>query len=207
MTRSDETSPLPRQSRRRGAGNAASRANQGALGAPEDAAPLSKTRRKAAMHDLQDLGEALVGLSNARRAQLNLPERLDNAIREAQGITKWEGRRRQMQFIGKLMREVDPDPIRVQIAQWNSAPAAEQARLSRVERWRERLLSEPEALALLVAEVPTADRSRLAALIARTHAERLHSQPPHAHRELFRVLNALLASPPVEPGEGATHDE
>jgi ribosome-associated protein len=194
MTRSDETPPLPRQSRRRGAGSAGNGADQDPV-LTSDTAPLSKTRRKAAMHDLQDLGEALVGLSTARRAQLQLPERLDTAIREAQSITKWEGRRRQMQFIGKLMRDVDPDPIRTQIAQWNSAPAAEKARLSRVERWRERLLSEPEALALLVADAPATDRSRLSALIARTHAERLHGQPPHAYRELFRVLNTLLSRP------------
>jgi ribosome-associated protein len=168
---------------------------------------MSKTRRKAAMHDLQDLGEALVGLSNARREQLKLPERLDNAIREAQSITKWEGRRRQMQFIGKLMRDVDPDPIRAQIAQWNSAPAAEKARLSRVERWRERLLSEPDALAVLVADVPAADRSRLSALVGRTHGERLHRQPPHAYRELFRVLNALLENPSSDSGEGRSGDE
>jgi len=194
MTRSDETTRPPRQSRHRGAGHVGAGADPTAL-PTSDAVPLSKTRRKAAMHDLQDLGEALVGLSNARRAQLKLPELLDHAIREAQGITKWEGRRRQMQFIGKLMREVDPAPIRAQIAQWNSAPAAEKARLSRVERWRERLLSEPDALASLVADAPATDRSRVSALIARTHAERLHGRPPHAYRELFRVLNSLLKTP------------
>jgi ribosome-associated protein len=205
MTRSDET-PRPRQSRRRGAGNV----DSGAAERPppaSDTVPMSKTRRKAAMHDLQDLGEALVGLSSARRERLKLPERLDNAIREAQSITKWEGRRRQMQFIGKLMRDVDPDPIRAQIAQWNRAPAAEKARLSRVERWRERLLSEPDALALLVADVPAADRPRLSELVGRVHAERLHRQPPHAYRELFRVLNALFENPPSAGGEGASSDE
>jgi ribosome-associated protein len=209
MTRSDETPLPPRESRRRGAGNALNdqKRDQNRDAPDSAAAPVSKTRRKAAMHDLQDLGETLVRLSNARRAELALPERLDNAIVAAQSITKWEGRRRQMQFIGKLMRDVDPEPIRTRIAQWNTAPAAEKARLSRVERWRERLLSDADALALLAADAPAADRSRLATLIARTQAERLHGQPPHAYRELFRVLNTLLSQQPGDAKEDAADDE
>ena len=84
--------------------------------APDDAladgnAAPSKTRRKAEMHALQDLGEAMVRLPADRLAALGLPERLFDAIREARNITRWEARRRQMQFIGRLMRDVDPLPI------------------------------------------------------------------------------------------------
>jgi ribosome-associated protein len=154
----------------------------------------SKTRRKAEMHALQDLGEAMVRLSPARLAALALPERLADAIAAARQITKWEARRRQMQFIGRLMREVDPVPIQARIEQWAGAPNAEKARLANVERWRTRLLSEVDALDRLCAENTTADRPRLAALVARVQDERAHAQPPHAYRELFRMLNALFAA-------------
>jgi len=167
--------------------------------APEDAPSLSdllpsKTRRKADMHALQDLGEAMVLLSPARLAALALPERLADAIADARQITKWEARRRQMQFIGRLMRDVDPVPIQARIEQWAGAPNAEKARLANVERWRTRLLSEVGALDQLCAENATADRPRLAALVARVQDERTHAQPPHGYRELFRMLNALFAA-------------
>jgi ribosome-associated protein len=173
------------------------------LGVVPDAAPddeaarddhPSKTRRKAEMHALQELGEALVDLAPGRLTALGLPERLADAIGEARQITKWEARRRQMQFIGRLMRDVDPTPIQAQLDQWSGAPSAEKARLANVESWRTRLLTEADALDRLCAENPSADRSRLAALIARVHHERAHAQPPHAHRELFRLLNVLLTS-------------
>ncbi len=100
-----------------------------------------------------------------------------------------------MQFIGRLMRDVDPDPIRVHLAHWGEAPAAEKARLAAVERWRERLLADPVALDTLCAAVPGADRVRLASLLVRIGIERAHAAPPHAYRELFRALNALLTVP------------
>jgi ribosome-associated protein len=156
---------------------------------------LSKTRRKNEMHELQTLGETLVRLSAARLSELGLPERLFDAIEQARAITKHEARRRQMQYIGRLMRDVDPDPIRSRLAQWGDAPAAEKARLATVERWRERLLAEPAALDQLCAAVPHADRARLSTLVARVQAERARAAPPHAYRELFRALNTLLSTP------------
>ena len=166
---------------------------------PEDASSRSellpsKTRRKAAMHALQDLGEAMVRLTPARLAALALPERLADAIAEARQITRWEARRRQMQFIGRLMRDVDPLPIQARLEQWEGAPNAEKARLAQVERWRTRLLSEGDTLDRLCVEHPRADRPRLEALVTRVRDERAHGQPPHAYRELFRALNALLAA-------------
>jgi ribosome-associated protein len=166
---------------------------------PEDAPSRgellpSKTRRKAEMHALQDLGEAMVRLTPARLAALALPERLADAIAEARQITRWEARRRQMQFIGRLMRDVDPLPIQARLEQWEGAPTAEKARLAHVERWRTRLLSEDDALDRLCVEHPSADRPRLEALVTRVRDERAHGQPPHAYRELFRTLNALLAA-------------
>ncbi|MDQ6923848.1 MAG: DUF615 domain-containing protein [Pseudomonadota bacterium] len=199
MRRTDET---PRRAGQEERDPVRKLANQAPSVPPQDAAPEeassqlppSKTRRKAAMHALQDLGEAMVRLTPARLAALALPERLADAIAEARQITRWEARRRQMQFIGRLMRDVDPLPIQVRLEQWEGAPNAEKARLANVERWRTRLLSEGDALDRLCAEHDSADRPRLEALVTRVRDERTHGQPPHAYRELFRTLNALLAA-------------
>ncbi len=156
--------------------------------------PVSKTRRKHAMLALQDLGEALTELNPARLAALALPERLAEAIATARKLTRHEARRRQMQFVGKLMREIDPSPIQAQLEQWAVAPNAEKARIAAVERWRARLLDEAAALDQLCAQSQSADRPRLTALIARAADERARGSPPHAYRELFRELNSLLST-------------
>jgi ribosome-associated protein len=153
---------------------------------------LSKTQRKTEMSALQALGEALLNVGTARRAELDLPERLVEALDAAQRITPREARRRQLQFIGRLMRDIDAAPIRTRLAQWADAPNAEKARLHALERWRERLLAEDDALDRLCAEQPAADRARLAALVDAVHAERARDQPPRAYRELFRALTALF---------------
>jgi ribosome-associated protein len=153
---------------------------------------LSKTQRKAEMSALQALGEALLNVGPARRAELDLPERLIDALDAAQRITRREARRRQLQFIGRLMRDIDAAPIRTRLAQWADAPNAEKARLHALERWRERLLAEDDALDRLCAERPAADRARLVALVDAVHAERAHGQPPRAYRELFRALTVVL---------------
>ncbi|HET9762309.1 MAG TPA: ribosome biogenesis factor YjgA, partial [Casimicrobiaceae bacterium] len=87
--------------------------------------PPSKTRRKAEMDALQSLGEKLAELDATRIAELDLPERLIEALQMARRITQHEARRRQLQFIGRLMRDVDPQPIRERLEAWASAPNAE----------------------------------------------------------------------------------
>ncbi len=144
------------------------------------------------MDALQSLGEALLGLTLARLAELDLPERLAEALAAARQMTQREARRRQVQFIGRLMREVDADPIRARLAQWAQQPNAEKARLHAVERWRERLLAEAGALERLCAERRDADRQALSALIESVHAERAHGRPPRAYRQLFRALDQLF---------------
>lgn len=165
---------------------------------PEPAAqPASKSQLKRDMLALQDLGCALVALDAKRFAELAaataLPERLVDAIVAARGITAWGGRKRQMQFIGKLMRDQDPEPIRRRLDLWSQGHDIDTARQHSLERWRERLLSEPEALDTLAAEYPHLDRSRLRSLVARAIAERARGAPPHAFRELFRALKALAS--------------
>jgi ribosome-associated protein len=171
---------------------AMSRSDETPSAAVQEAPQPSKTRRKAEMDALQALGEALVRLDPARLRELELPDRLAEAIGATQRITQREARRRQLQFIGRLMREVDPIPIRARLAQWNDAPNREKARLHAIERWRERLLTS-SGLDDLCNEYPEADRTAFAALIERTHQEAARAGPPRAYRQLFKALAALLA--------------
>ena len=164
-----------------------------------DDLPPSKTRRKAEMHALQDMGEVLIGLDPKRLALLaeeaTLPSRLVDAILEARSITAWGGRKRQLQFIGKLMRDVDPEPIRRRLDLWAHGHAVDSAHQHALEQWRDRLLADPAALDLLAASRPRLDRPRFRALIARARDEQARGQPPHAFRELFRELKTLDPEP------------
>jgi ribosome-associated protein len=168
-----------------------------AVDVPDAPPPPSKTRRKAAMHALRDLGEALIELTPRRLADLaaevDLPERLVEAITEARGVTAWGGRKRAMQYVGKLMRDVDPEPIQRRLDAWAQGHHEDAAHQHALERWRERLLAEPDALDALAVDHPTLDRPRFRALIAKSRQEHERGSPPHAYRELFRELKVLLA--------------
>jgi ribosome-associated protein len=177
--------------------------------APGDASPLpgdepagtpSKTRRKAAMHELQDLGEALVALDARRLRELaseaELPERLVDAIVEARSITAWGARKRQLQYVGRLMRDIDPAPVRRRLDAWAHGHDQDTARQHALEQLREELLRDPSALEALIAARPGLDRRRLATLIAQARSERNAGAPPHAYRELFRQLKFLDHPPP-----------
>ena len=152
----------------------------------------SKSQRKREMHELQDLGAELVELSEQQLASIDLPERLRDAVLDAREITKFEARRRQLQYIGKLMRAVDPEPIRKKLATWQAASRTHTARLHLIERWRERLLDDEAALGELVAERPQADAVRLRLLVRNVQREREAGQPPKSFRALFRVLDETL---------------
>jgi len=158
-----------------------------------DGTPISKTRRKQAVHELQALGEELVELNENQLATVGLPESLLDAVMHARTITKHEARRRQMQYIGKLMRRVDPAPIRTALDAFQ-APSRSQAALhKRIESWRERLLAEPAASSELLAEYPQADFRQFATLIDGVAREREAGKPPRSYRELYQALRALLA--------------
>jgi ribosome-associated protein len=168
---------------------------------PADEAPRapSKTQQKREMHALQDLGEALVALDakrfDALAEEARLPERLVDAIRAARAMTAWGARKRQLQYVGKLMRDQDPAPIRRRLDLWAQGHGASAARDHALERWRERLLAEPDALTALAAAYPRLDRTRVRALVAKATEERTRGAPPRAYRELFRELRALDAHP------------
>ena len=159
---------------------------------PAADAPPSKTRRKQAMHELQQLGETLVALDPPRLAALGLPERLAEAIALARRITKHEGRRRQMQFIGRLMRDVDAEPIRASLASIAAVSHEDRARFAAAEHWRDRLLAEETARAEFVASHPAVDGDDLARMIRDARAERAEGRPPHRFRALFRLVARTL---------------
>src|SRR6185436_16804121 len=108
--------------------------------------PFSKTRRKKDSHALQDLGAALVALPADRLAEIDLPDFLRDAVMDARRIDGFEARRRQMQYIGKLMRKVDAEPIRARLEAWKSPERAQVAQFKQIEMWRERLLADEVAL-------------------------------------------------------------
>jgi ribosome-associated protein len=154
--------------------------------------PISKTRRKRESAALQDLGTELVALSEERLAAIELPDFLRDAVLDARRITGFEARRRQMQYIGKLMRKVEAGPIRARLDAWKSPERAQVAQFKRIEAWRERLLSGEGALEELLREYPDADRSRLDALIRDTLREREENRPPRSYRLLFQALRAVF---------------
>jgi ribosome-associated protein len=166
-------------------------------GGSDDAPAPSKTQVKREMLALQHLGEELVRLDAGRFAALarevELPERLVDAVAAARTITAWGARKRQLQFIGKLMRDQDPAPIRRRLDVWAQGRDANTERQRTLERWRERLLDEADAQEALAAEFPAVDRSRLRSLVARAHDEKSRGGPPHAYRELYRMLKSLAA--------------
>lgn len=162
----------------------------------DDAGRPSRTRRKLDDQALQALGEALVGVSAEKLAELALPERLLDAIVEARGISRFGARRRQMQYIGRLMREeCDAEVIRRQLEAWNGASVEETARLHAIERWRARLLDDEAALGELIEAYPQADVQRLHTLIRNARREAQANKPRRSFRELFQVLRSLLAQP------------
>jgi ribosome-associated protein len=153
----------------------------------------SKTRKKQEMHELQALGAALAALPDASLASIALPDALAQAIGEARRITSREGKRRQLQYIGRLMRDVDPGPIRAELDRIEGRSASEAARHRRLEQLRSRLLGDDEALTEFAREHPAADLQALRALIRNARREQLEGRPPRALRELFRLLRELSA--------------
>jgi len=145
------------------------------------------------MLDLQALGVALVDLPESQIADLQIADQLRDAVLEAKHIKSHEGRRRQLQYIGRLMRSVDPEPIREKLKAWDGVSAGETARLHRIERWREKLIEDDGALGALADAHPGIDTQRLRALVRNTREERNAGRPPRAYRELFRALREIVA--------------
>jgi ribosome-associated protein len=163
---------------------------------PEDDEPQrpSKSERKRAAHAAQDLGEALIHLRDAELDALGLPERLNDAIRQARRISSRAAGARQRQYIGKLMRNIDLEPIKAALAAQSEKDAREAERFKRLEVWRERLIAEgAPALEELERWRPGLDRNEWALRVSAAQSERARSGGNGtAGRELFRALRGLF---------------
>ena len=168
----------------------------------------SKTRRKQEMHALQDIGEQLVQIDLKRLTELGLPEVLTDAILEARRMRKHEARRRQMQYIGKLMRDVDAAPILEKFDLWSGVTLHHTARLHLLERWRDRLLADEQTFAELARKYPDADLQHLRALARNAHKEKLANKPPRSFRALFHELQKIVpeGSGKIDADDVATNE-
>ncbi|MDR1995983.1 ribosome biogenesis factor YjgA [Azonexus sp.] len=162
----------------------------------------SKTKQKEAMHELRDLGAELVELSVGQLKRIDLPENILQAVRECQKITAHGARRRQIQYLGKLMRGTDDAPIRAGLALLRGESAAETARLHRLERTRARLLEDESSLSEIAARWPQADLQHLRQLRRNALKEQEGGKPPKNFRAIFQVLQELdREGTPPDAGE------
>lgn len=155
----------------------------------------SKSQIKRDMLALTELGEKLVELPTATLSKLPLPDELTTAIRDCQAISKHGGRKRQLKFIGKLMRDIDVEPIQQSLAQLTAPHRAEVKQFHLVEQWRDRLLNEGDpALAELLDQYSHADRQQLRQLLRNARNQKLSdAKRKQAGREIFRLLRELLS--------------
>lgn len=165
----------------------------------DEVEPKSKSQRKRDAEAAQDLGKLLVEMPLPRfktiMGKLDLPHPLREALIACRAITAHGGRRRQLQYIGKLMRAIDTAPIEEAIAMLEGKHQASIAAQHRLEYWRERLIDEGDAaLAEWMTDHPGADRQQLRQLISKARKERDAGQPPTAARALFRVLREAANS-------------
>jgi ribosome-associated protein len=158
---------------------------------PDHARP-SKSARKREAASLQDLGVELADMPARDLETLDLPEKLLTALLDLKRLPTHGAQVRQRQYIGKLMRGVDPEPLRARLTERKQRHDVEIRRFQKVERWRDRLLSEPAALGELLEQYPTAEKGKLRELLGNAAAERDAQRPPAAARELFAFLRALL---------------
>jgi ribosome-associated protein len=169
------------------------------MGDPQDDAdePPSKSELKRQSRDLQDLGQALVDLPAAEFDALPVPEDLRDAIVAARRITSHGARVRQRLYIGKLLRNIDPEPIREALANRAEVDRQRVRREHVIEAWRDRLLAdEPAAWTELVALVGADNLPQLRSLVRQARAERDAARAPSAARQLFRRLRDLLSAAP-----------
>ena len=152
----------------------------------------SKSQKKREVEALQDLGAQLVKLPDAQFKRIELPEELREAVAACRKITQNSALRRQRQYIGKLMRSVDPAPIQAQLDVFNGVSAAENAKLHQAEKWREKLIADNEALTLFLNSYPDTDATHLRQLIRNARDETARSKPPKAFREIFRVIREVM---------------
>ena len=174
----------------------------------------SKSQLKREMDALQKLGESLVAEPRDRVKRVPMPEDVREAILECQQIKDHEGRRRQMQYVGKKMRTLEPDELAIiqkTIDSWHGASKAETAAMHALERRREKLLADDQALTELLNRHPEVDVQHMRTLIRNARKEQAENKPPKAYREIFQILKDLAKAPAAEAEpeheEGEEDDE
>ena len=168
----------------------------------------SKSQRKRDSHSLQDLGEALVTMPKARLADIDLTESLQDAIEDYKRTKSFEGRRRQMQYIGKLIRGCDSDPLKEAVASFQLGHAVNSLALHEAERWRAELVADDKVMTRWVAEFPDSDVQKMRTLIRNARKDATaapESRSGRGFRELFQyvkqALEAQQRAAPVEVPE------
>ena len=158
----------------------------------------SKTRLKEQSHALQKLGAEVAELSGERLERTPMPDALRDAIHEFQRTRSHEGRRRQLQYIGKLMRSADEEPLREAVAEAKLGSARETLLLHEAERWRDELIAADDALTRWQDLHPTSDAQRLRSLVRAARRDAAGQVPearqPHSFRELFQYLKPFLGT-------------
>ncbi len=153
---------------------------------------ISKSRRKRQAHDLQDLGKALTRLRADQLRRIDMPDDLREAVADCREMTKHEAIRRQLQYIGRIMRDMECAPIAAQLAGLHAPSHRQTALFHHAERWRADILADPGNVERFVGEHPAADAKRLHELAAAAAAERQAEQPPKRYRELFQAISEIL---------------
>jgi ribosome-associated protein len=151
----------------------------------------SKSQLKREMHELQELGAALIALPKDALKRMPMPEKLDDAVREARRITDHEGKRRQVQYVGRVMRSLLDDEtaaLRTALDTYNGVNKAETAKLHWIERTRDKLLADDAALTEFIRQHPNADPQQGRTLIRNARKEAQQSKPPRYFRELFQWI-------------------
>ena len=170
----------------------------------------SKSELKRQMSDLQKLGEELVAEARDRVKRVPMPEDVRDAILMCQTITNHEGRRGQMQFVGKKMRTLDEAEIAViqqTIDSWKGMSKADTAALHALERRRDKLLADDKALTVLLGEHPELDGQHLRTLIRNARKEQAENKPPKAYREIYQILKDLAKKGKAAAAAAAAEDD
>jgi len=152
----------------------------------------SKSARKREAATLQELGVQLAALPDREIAELDLPEKLTVALRDLRRLPTHGAQLRQRQYIGKLMRSIDPEPLLAKLKERKHRHDVEVRHFQKIENWRERLLEEPDAVEELLDEYSAADRGELSRLLDKAAKERAEQRSPSAARELFAFLRRLM---------------
>lgn len=158
----------------------------------------SKSQRKREAHALQELGEQLVKLSSHQLSLLPLPSELSQAIQEAQTMSSHGALRRQLQYIGSLMREIDPQPIQAAFEKLLRGNLQSSEAHHELEKLRDQLLQNSEQVLSAVSErFPNLDHQYVKELIRKAREENQFQKPPKSARTLFRYLRKLQEEKPT----------